>query len=75
MDFNIYVHTQKSKKEVATCICIIPQRPPARSYVVHTAMKAAKAMKAMTKAKKVSKVAKGRGAKAAVLKGKKEKVG
>merc|ERR1712190_206152 len=37
------------------------------------AMKAAKAMKAMKKVKKVSKVARGRGAKAAVLKGKKEK--
>merc|ERR1740122_746826 len=37
------------------------------------AMKASKAMKATKKVKKVSKVAKGRGAKAAVLKGKKEK--
>merc|ERR1739843_83138 len=37
------------------------------------AMKAAKAMKAMKKVKKVSKIAKGRGAKAAVLKGKKAK--
>merc|ERR1719297_101735 len=36
------------------------------------AMKA-KSMKAMKKVKKVSKIAKGRGAKAAVLKGKKEK--
>merc|ERR1719410_1626572 len=35
--------------------------------------KAMKAMKAMKKVKKVSKIAKGRGAKAAVLKGKKEK--
>merc|ERR1712183_913639 len=37
------------------------------------AVKAAKAMKAMKKVKRVSKIAKGRGAKAAVLKGKKEK--
>merc|ERR1711933_183678 len=41
---------------------------------INFAMAAAmRAMKAMKKVKKVSKVAKGRGAKAAVLKGKKEK--
>merc|ERR1719158_72455 len=49
------------------------KKAPAMKAKAMKAMNAMKAMKAMKKVKKVSKIAKGRGAKAAVLRGSKEK--